>query len=49
LLLAEFAANALQPEATGHSPFFLTTGQEPRMDFDLDELQPPQSANERLQ
>lgn len=49
LPLAEFAANALQTEATGLSPFFLNTGKEPRMDFDLDDLQPPQSTNERLQ
>ena len=46
---AEFAANALYTEATGLSPFFANTGQEPKMDFDLDELQPPQSTNERLQ
>ena len=49
LPLAEFAANALQTEATDLSPFFLNAGQEPKMDFDLNELQPPQSANERLQ
>jgi transposase InsO family protein len=49
LPLAEFAANAMRTESTEQSPFFLTTGQDPKMDFDVDGLQEPQSTNERLQ
>jgi hypothetical protein len=49
LPLAEFAANAMRTESTERSPFFLTTGQDPKMDFDVDGLQEPQSTNERIQ
>jgi len=45
LPLAEFAANAMRTEATEHSPFFLTTGQDPKMDFDVDGLQEPQCSS----
>jgi transposase InsO family protein len=48
LPMAEYFANAFQTEATGQSSFFLNLGQEPKMDFDLDELPAPEFTNERL-
>jgi hypothetical protein len=47
--MAKYSANAFQTEATGQLPFFLNSGQELKMDFDLDELPAPESINKRLQ